>query len=78
MKTQQDFAAETLKQLPYIGYPIFLKPFFFQCSSNPPVLEAVIDVIEEKDGIHFVNKNVIKAETLELNQDFKNLVDSIL
>ncbi|MDR1566327.1 MAG: hypothetical protein LBS48_03460 [Treponema sp.] len=64
---------EILEPLPDDGIAIEEIP------GEPEVAEY--PVIEEREGVHYINKTVlnISAETIkDLNQDFKDLVDSII
>jgi len=54
-------------------------------SGESPVSEAVgvelSGIIEEREGVHYINENALKSgkgPAPRLNQDFKDLVDSIL
>ncbi|GHU56761.1 hypothetical protein FACS189442_5550 [Spirochaetia bacterium] len=62
---------------------ILSRPFLFASNQRPIILKALEDesVIQERDGIHFINSNILKpGKDMEKNLDgeFKNLVDSVL
>jgi hypothetical protein len=64
------------------GIPLFSRPFLFASNQRPKILKALDDdVIQERDGVHFINKSVFKpGRDMEKNLDseFKELVDSVL
>jgi hypothetical protein len=63
------------------GLPLVYKPFLIEENSDPDPLDAYTEVIEEKDGVHYINKNVLtpdKPELEALDPEFRDLVDSVL
>jgi hypothetical protein len=57
---------------------LFAKPFSGQRLSE--ALNTNVIIIENKDGISYINKSILKQNPLDLSLDseFKNLVDSVL
>jgi hypothetical protein len=63
------------------GVPLVYKPFHIEENREPESLDAYTEVIEEKDGVHYINKNAFTPDkpALEaLDPEFKDLVDSVL
>ncbi|GHV63659.1 hypothetical protein AGMMS49587_14400 [Spirochaetia bacterium] len=64
------------------GLPILSRPFRFASNQRPKILKVPEDdVIQERDGVHFINDSVFKPDRdVEKNLDskFKDLVDSVL
>ena len=49
--------------------------------NNEEECADIVDIIEEREGIHYISKDVLNTETesnANLDRDFKNLVDSII
>jgi hypothetical protein len=64
------------------GMPILSRPFLFMSNQRPKILKALDDdVIQERDGVHFINNSIFEpGKDMEKNLDskFKDLVDSVL
>ncbi|MCL2832210.1 MAG: hypothetical protein FWD78_03480 [Treponema sp.] len=82
-----------LEALPIKTGPAIIYRPFQAVDLNPQILQAQDDevleelqaqenteenVINEKDGVPYINKVTVDSESADLNQDFKKLVDSIL
>ena len=69
------------------GISVVYRPFLLEEYSDPEELEAMPEedditddtVIEEREGVHYINKAILNSDHEEqLNEDFKNLVDSLI
>jgi hypothetical protein len=63
------------------GLPLIYRPFLIEENSEPDSLDVYDEVIEEKDGVHYINKNALATDQPApeaLDPEFRDLVDSVL
>jgi hypothetical protein len=63
------------------GLPLVYRPFLVEENSEPGFLDVYDEVIEEKDGVHYINKNALTPDQTApeaLDPEFRDLVDSVL
>jgi hypothetical protein len=65
------------------GLPLVYKPFLIEENGEPAFLDVYdeVEVIEEKDGVHYINKNMLTLDQPApeaLDPEFRDLVDSVL